>query len=147
MADTWAADGSADPQRAAASTRATLRRVFANVSESGFGEDFATALAEDLVFTATGTSPLAGRYSNKTEYREKVLGRLHDRLATPLRPSVEQFLVDGEWATVRFRTEGVRGVNGSDCSMQYCWLIRVVDGWITEIIGFYDSKKMNDLFA
>jgi hypothetical protein len=43
--------------------------------------------------------------------------------------------------------EGVHGVNGSDFSMQYCWLIRVVDGWITEIIGFYDSKKMNDLFA
>lgn len=128
-------------------TRATLERVFAHVSESGFGEDFAAALSDELVFTATGTSPLAGRYTSKAKYQEKVLGRLHERLATPLRPRIEQFLVDGEWATIRFRTEGVRGVNGADFSMQYCWLIRVVAGQITEIIGFYDSKKMLDLFA
>ncbi|MCT9113452.1 nuclear transport factor 2 family protein [Streptomyces mirabilis] len=128
-------------------TRETLEDVFSSVSESGFGEKFLDRLADDLVFTVTGSSPLAGRYTNKAEYREKVLARLHKRLAAPLRPTIEQFLVDREWGTVRFRTEDVHGRNGADFSMQYCWLTRVVDGRITEIIGFYDTKKMIDLFA
>jgi ketosteroid isomerase-like protein len=128
-------------------TTATLESVFSRISEHGFGQAFLDALADDLVFTATGSSPLAGRYTSKAEYQDRVLGRLHERLATPLRPAIEQMLVDGEWATVRFRTEGVRGHNGADFSMQYCWLLRVVDGRIVEIVGFYDTKKMVDLFA
>ncbi|WP_274911089.1 nuclear transport factor 2 family protein [Streptomyces sp. WZ-12] len=128
-------------------TRATLQDVFRTVSETGFGERFLDRLADDLVFTAAGTSPLAGRYTSKAEYSEKVLARLHERLATPIRPTVEQMLVDGEWAMVRFRSAGVHGHNGADFSMQYCWLIRVVDDRIVEITGFYDTKKMIDLFA
>ena len=128
-------------------TREVLETVFGGVRESGFGPAFFAALADDLVFTATGGSPLAGRYTSKAEYAEKVLARLHERLATPVRPAIEQILVDGEWACMRFRTEGVRGVNGTDFSMQYSWWLRVREGVITEIIGFYDTKKMIDLFG
>jgi ketosteroid isomerase-like protein len=124
-----------------------LDEIFSSVSETGFGAGFIDRLAEDLVFTATGDSPLGGRYTSKAEYQEKVLARLHERLATPLRPTIEQILVDGEWATVRFRTVGVRGHNGADFSMQYCWILRVVDETITEIIGFYDTAKMVALFS
>ncbi|MFK4548208.1 ketosteroid isomerase-like protein [Streptomyces tendae] len=137
----------ATPLDAAAVTRRTVERAFADVPQSGFTERFTEALADDLVFTATGTSPVAGRYESKTEYQTNVLARLHERLATPIRARVEQVIVEGEWATVRFRSHGVQGVNGIDFSMEYCWLIRVVDGRITEITGFYDTKKMNDLFA
>jgi uncharacterized protein len=138
----------AGPSSATSSaTAAVLGEVFSGVSEHGFGSAFLDALADDLVFTATGSSPLAGRYTSKAEYQDRVLERLHERLTTPLRPAIEQMLVDGEWATVRFRTEGVRGHNGADFSMQYCWLLRVVDGRIVEIVGFYDTKKMVDLFA
>jgi ketosteroid isomerase-like protein len=129
------------------STRETLDRVFRGVHERGFGEEFLAALSDDLRFTATGSSPLAGHYTSKTEYQTKVLARLHQRLATPIRPAIEQTLVDGEWACVRFRSEGVHGINGADFSMQYCWLLRVQDGSITEIVGFYDTKKMAELFA
>jgi ketosteroid isomerase-like protein len=124
-----------------------LDEVFSSVSETGFGAGFIDRLADDLVFTATGDSPVAGRYTSKAQYQEKVLARLHERLATPLKPAIEQVLVDGEWATVRFRTEGVRGHNGADFSMQYCWVLRVVDSTIVEIIGFYDTAKMVALFS
>jgi ketosteroid isomerase-like protein len=137
----------AAPPDVAAVTRRTVQRAFAGISQSGFTETFTDTLADDVVFTATGTSPVAGRYEGRTEYRTKVLARLHDRLAMPIRARVEQLIVEGEWATVRFRSHDVRGVNGTDFSMEYCWLIHVVDGRITEIRGFYDTKKMNDLFT
>ncbi|GAA1826781.1 nuclear transport factor 2 family protein [Pseudonocardia ailaonensis] len=128
-------------------TRATVEDLFAEVSRTGFGAGFQDRLSDDLVFTVTGTSPLAGRYPSRAEYQEKVLARLHERVATPIRPTVEQVLVDGEWATVLFRTEGVRGHNGADFGMRYCWVLRVVDDLVVEITGFYDSTKMLDLFA
>lgn len=137
----------AAPLDAAAVTRRTVERAFAGVPHSGFTETFTDALADDVVFTATGTSPVAGRFEGKTEYQTNILARLHDRLATPIRARVEQVIIEGEWATVRFRSHDVQGVNGTDFSMEYCWLIRVVAGHITEIVGFYDTKKMNDLFA
>jgi uncharacterized protein len=60
---------------------------------------------------------------------------------------VQKILADGEWGCVNFRTEGVTGRNGADFSMQYCWLIKVDGDQIAEVIGFYDTKKMNDVFA
>ncbi|WP_197379347.1 nuclear transport factor 2 family protein [Mycolicibacterium mengxianglii] len=128
-------------------TRKALEEVFSTASLSGFGETFLDRLSEDVTFTATGTSPLAGQYHGKAEYREQVLSRLHDRLATPMRPQLDQMVVDGEWAAVRFHTEGVRGTNGADASMQYCWVIRVSGDRIVEVIGYYDTEKMVGLFG
>lgn len=128
-------------------TRNTLMAVFANVSETGFGEGFAAVLADDLSFTATGDTPLAGHYTSKAEYQARVLDRLHEQLATPIQPRLEQMVVEGEWGVIRLRTEGVVGTNGSDFSMQYTWWLRVVDSQIVEIVGFYDTHKMHALFA
>ncbi|MFF4054016.1 nuclear transport factor 2 family protein [Streptomyces chartreusis] len=72
---------------------------------------------------------------------------MHARLSTPIRAHIEEAIVEGEWATVRFRSHDVLGGNGNDFSMQYCWGVRVVAGRIVEITGFYDTKKMNDLFT
>lgn len=134
-------------ERQSAVTRTTLENVFSSISESGLGEAFQDTLADDLVFTVTGTSPLSGTYTSKSEYLKNVLEPLHEQLDTALRPTLEQILVDGQWGTVRFRTEGVYGRNGADFSMQYCWLIRVIDYRIKEVVGFYDTNKMIRLFA
>jgi ketosteroid isomerase-like protein len=131
-----------------AATRATLERIFSTLAERGFGEAFLDALSDDLVWTATGSSPVAGRYEGKSEYVSKVATRLRERLDDgPMRPIVEMILADGPWGCVRFRTEGVTGRNGADFSMQYCWMVKVDGDHISEVVGFYDTKKMNDLFV
>ena len=130
----------------ASPTRTFFTNLFASISTSGFREDFLIALSDDIVWTATGTSPLAGRYEGKREYITKVLDPLHARLEDSPRTELERMTVEGEWAAVQFRSKGARGRNGADFSMQYCWLMRVVDERITEVVGFYD-QKMYDLFA
>lgn len=135
------------PEQPGAHTRAVLEDVFATTSQTGFGETFLDRLSDDVTFTATGTSPVAGQYHGKTEYREKVLSRLHDHLATPMRPQLDQMIVDGDWAAVCFHAEGVHGTNGSDASMQYCWVMRVAGDQIVDVIGYYDTAKMAGLFV
>jgi len=129
-------------------TRATLERIFSSLEESGFGQPFLDVLSDDLVWTATGSSPVAGRYEGKDVYIEQVSSRLHERLGdVSLVPIVEKILADGEWGCIKFRTEGVTARNGADFSMQYCWVVKVDGDLISEVIGHYDTKKMNDVFA
>lgn len=128
-------------------TRTFVEGLFSSMRDEGFSERFVDALDENLTWTATGNSPLGGVYRGKQEYLEKVLFPLRARLETQPIPNVESILVDGEWATVIFRSTGAKGKNGTDFSMQYCWVMRVVDQKFVEVIGFYDQKKVSDLFA
>jgi hypothetical protein len=31
--------------------------------------------------------------------------------------------------------------------LQFCWVIRVVDGLVREVVGYYDQTKVAELFA
>ena len=127
-------------------TREFVTGVFDNVSKTGFGSSFLDKISDDVIWTATGTSPMRGRYKGKVEYKEKVLDKLHERLEGFGLPSVDRIIVDGQWAAVNFHTTGAKAHSGLDFSMEYCWLMRVEDDRIVEVVGFYDSKKMCDLF-
>lgn len=141
----------------AQSTRAYLEQLFNDMAAQGTRTALPPALSEDLIWTATNTSPLAGRYVGKQAYLDQVLGVLGGELDRNAQSSMtlEQIIVDegSEWATVRFRTEGAKGKNGTDFSMSYCWVMRVGEasdsgglGRIKEVIGFYDGAKMYRLF-
>lgn len=132
--------------KSTARTREFVTGVFDNVSKTGFGPSFLDKISDDVVWTATGTSPMRGRYEGKAVYKEKVLDKLHERLEGFGMPSVDRILVDGQWAAVNFHTTGVKAHSGLDFSMEYCWLIKVENDSIVEVVGFYDSKKMCDLF-
>lgn len=129
-------------------TRAVLEPIFLANPEQGLGPKFRESLSDHLTWTATGSSPVAGTYHPKETYITKVWGPLHEKLAGAIKPiKTHRMIVEGEWASVFLESFGVKGKNGSDFSMQYNWLVRVVDGKILEVIGFYDQTKMNNLFA
>jgi uncharacterized protein len=72
---------------------------------------------------------------------------LDERLASWPKPVVERIIGEQEWAAVQFRSEDGKGKNGVDYNMQYCWLIRVSDGKVCEVVGFYDQLKVAELFS
>ena len=131
----------------ATATAAFLRHLFERISSQSWSTSFADALDDELVFTATGTSPVAGRYVGKRAYLEQILGRLHDRLQSWPRPVIDNMIVDGDQACIQFHGEGGIGHNGADFNMQYCWILKVRDNKIMEITGYYDAAKMIALFA
>jgi ketosteroid isomerase-like protein len=98
------------------STHTFLTNPFNFTSSSDFRDIFLDTLS-DVVWTATGTSSLSGRYEGKHEYITKVLQPLYGRLEASPRPEVEDMIVDGEWAVVQFRSKDTRGLNGTDISM------------------------------
>ena len=125
-----------------------LHDLFQRLADAGWtGGIFLDALADDLTWTVTGTSPISGTYRSKEEYAAKVFGPLDQRLETWPRPVVERIIADGDWATVLFDSHGGLGKNGTDYNMQYCWIMRVAEEKIREVIGFYDQVKVAQLFS
>jgi uncharacterized protein len=128
-------------------TRTFITKVFKSAAAEGLGGSFLDHLADDVHWNATGSSPLSGVYTSKQLYQQDVLGRLKDKLEYVPRPEIDRILVDGDWATVLFHTTGAKAKNGIDFSMQYCWLLRVQNEKIVEVVGFFDQKKATEVFA
>lgn len=94
-------------------TRAFLESLFSAVALDNFGASFAAALSDDLVWTVTGSSPIAGRYEGKQVYIDGVLTPLRAVLVSLPVPIVEHIVVDGNWCTVIWHSEGVKGKDGA----------------------------------
>jgi hypothetical protein len=125
-------------------TRTFINDVF---DGKGFGPKFLNYLSDDMVWTATGTSPLSGVYHGKRAYQDDVFSKISSKLEKAPKPIIDRILVDQDWASVLFHTDGATAKNGMDFSMQYCWWIKVAGNKIVEVVGFYDQKKLIDLFA
>jgi uncharacterized protein len=127
-------------------TRAFVTDLFDRIAATGGYAPLLDALAEDLVWTVTGTSPISGVYHGRQGYVAGVFSRLDERLEAWPAAHVEDILADGDTAVVFFTGAGGRGHNGLDYSMRYCWRMLVKDGLITEVTGYYDGIIVSKLF-
>ena len=98
-----------------------IRDLFNDIAADGFEKKFEDALHEDLVWVATGSSPVSGEYKGKQVYLEKIIRRLHDRLQSWPKAVVENILVDGDTACVQFHGEG--GVGKKRSELRYAVLL------------------------
>ena len=117
------------------------------MASTGYSEDFGNALSDDLVWTVTGSSPLAGRYEGKQAYIEGITKPILAKLKSPFCPILDRIIADGEWAAVHFHSKDVKAANGMNYDLDYCWLMKAVDEKIVEVVGFYDQRKVKDLFS
>jgi ketosteroid isomerase-like protein len=127
-------------------TRALVTAMFERWEQEGDTGPFLAALADDLSWTVTGSSPIAGTYFSKAAYIEGVYRRLDERLEAWPVPRVRMIVADGEWAVVLWRGVEGRGRRGEDYTMDYTWWMRLADDKIREVIGFYDGEKVHALF-
>jgi ketosteroid isomerase-like protein len=70
-------------------------------------------LSDDVLWTATGRSPVSGAFRGKQEHIERVYRPLDHKLATWLKPAVERVIANGDWGTVQFSSTGGLGTNGT----------------------------------
>jgi ketosteroid isomerase-like protein len=82
---------------------ALIQDLFGSIAQEGWSTKFNDALADDLVWVATGSSPVAGTYKGKQVYLEKIIKRLGDRLQSWLKPVVENLFVDGDTACIQVK--------------------------------------------
>ena len=108
--------------------------------EQGDSGPFFAALAEDLIWTARGTTPISGAYHGKANYIEKVY--------QPLPSLFRRILGDGDSMAVEWHGE-TPTASGSIYSQDYCWIIRVSEDKhaIQEVTGYFDTALVDRLLS
>jgi ketosteroid isomerase-like protein len=107
--------------------------------------DFFSILADDVSWTITGSSPVAGTYTSRQEFIERAIQPISARLSQPIRPNVQRIITEGDTVVVLWSGHAV-AADGGPYDNRYCWVMRLVDGKVKEATAFFDSPALTDLF-
>ncbi len=69
--------------------------------------DFFSILADDVSWTITGSSPVAGTYTSRQDFIERAIQPIGARLSQPIRPTVERIITDGDSVVVLWNGHAV----------------------------------------
>ena len=118
--------------------------LFAHL-EHGDGAKFFEQVADDVDWTVEGTHPLAGHYKSKQDFLAGTFTKLGKVLPRGTELTVENVLMDGDWAIVELRSMA-RAQNGMRFDNRYCWVCRFAGNRIVEVRAYLDSWLVGELF-
>jgi uncharacterized protein len=125
-------------------TKQDVLALFSHLAH-GDGAKFFEHVADDVDWTVMGTHPLAGRYRSKADFLGGTFNKLALVLPEGAELSVENVLLDGDWAIVELRSHAT-AKNGMRFDNHYCWLCRFAGQTIVEVRAYLDSWLVNELF-
>ena len=124
-------------------TRKFLTNIFAEWSSSGTMDPWLNVLDENLIWTAAGSKENLGEskaernyVDGKQNYIDNVLGNYKKWVKQPPVPKLQRLIVDGNWSTA-WLLASAETLDGKMLTLEYCWIIRVDNNKVTELIGFY----------
>lgn len=133
------APGPARPHADLMSTnKDVIERIFAETAKAN-GKPFVEAMAEDCVWRAMGESDWSGAYVGKAAILKGLLGPLAKRIeggrtrtiATRIHDAGDVVIVEAEGRN--------RTVDGAAYDNRYCFVIRLRNGKMTEIVEYLDT--------
>ena len=122
-----------------------VTQVFARW-EQGEQTSFFDALAEDVQWTAIGSTPISGHCTSKAEYLEKVYQPLRTHFSGPTHCQVKQILAEGDTVVVQWHGETPTRA-GRPYVQEYCWVLRVRGETIQAVHGYFDTAAVRHLLA
>ena len=100
-------------------------------------------ISVDVQWTITGSSVLAGTYTNRLDFIERAISRLKDSLKGSIKWQVQAIFIDGNTAIVEMRSDAV-AVKGHAYNNQYAWIMKFKQGMIIEARVYYDDKLVDE---
>lgn len=113
--------------------------------EAGDSSSFFAAVADDVIWTAIGNTPISGVSRGKKEYMEKTYLPLQTVFAGSTSCQVKRIVAENDTVVVQWHGEtplAKGGVYAND----YCWVVRVTAEKLTEVTGYFDTAAVNALF-
>jgi uncharacterized protein len=115
-----------------------LQDIFAGLAR-GDAKPFVDSLAEDFCWSAPGTNAWSGIYRGKKSVRDDLLRPLFANFADQYTNSAHRFIAEGEWVVVECSGK-VMTKSGRPYNNKYCWVCRVEDGQLKEVIEYMDTE-------
>ena len=122
-----------------------VRTAFASW-EQGDSRPFFQIVADDVTWRVIGSTPVSGTYHSRSEFLGGAAGQLFERFAEPLVAEVTAVHEAGD--TVVLQWQGTsRGVNGRPYNQDYCWVMRLADAKVVDVVAYLDTALVDDMFA
>src|SRR5262245_33743017 len=101
----------------------------------GNGAPFGDAMADDFNWTIVGDNAWSGTYRGKQAVRRDLLRPLFAKFATRYTNRAERILADGDFVVVQCKGQ-VETVSGVPYNNSYCWVVRMKDGKMQELVEY-----------
>ena len=114
--------------------------------EQGDSGPFFDLVADDVVWTVIGSTPVSGVYHSKQALLDKAFLPLLERLDGSLKTRFIDLAADGDRVILRHESTGV-AKTGVHYDQVYCFAMVMRDGKITEIVAYLDTELLSRVFA
>ena len=122
-------------------TRTLLQNVFDGLTR-GDSRPFVASLSDDFRWVLTGRTRWSRTYEGKEAVMQELMRPLFANFATQYTNTALRIIAEGEWAAVECRGN-VQTRRGERYDNQYCWVCRVQDGRLKEVVEYLDTQLVD----
>ena len=125
----------------AAANKQLMKDVFEQMA-AGNGQPFMDALADDVRWTAIGTSPWSRTYEGKQTIVAELMRPLFSQFADRYRARATRVVAEDDVVVVEARGQ-VQTKSGEPYNQTYCYVFRMADGRVQELTEYLDTDLVN----
>ncbi|HEY1522244.1 MAG TPA: nuclear transport factor 2 family protein [Solirubrobacteraceae bacterium] len=125
----------------AAANKQLMKDVFEEMA-AGNGQPFMDALADDVRWTAIGTSPWSRTYDGKQTIVAELMRPLFSQFADQYRARATRIVADDDIVVVEARGQ-VMTKSGEPYNQTYCYVLRLAGGQVQELTEYLDTDLVN----
>jgi ketosteroid isomerase-like protein len=130
----------------AADNKQRIQSAYDAWAKEGDGAQFFKLVADDVQWTITGSSPIAGLYTSRQQFLDQAIGPLERRLSQSIRPAIRSLWAEGD-TVIALWDGNATALDGQAYNNTYCWITRIVNGSIREAFAFFDAPPLIDLWS
>ena len=112
----------------------------------GEPEGFYDSLSDDVEWVFTGSHRYARTFKGRAEIKTGLFGSLGELLEGPIQLRILSVIAEGDKVVIEAKGEA-RAKNGKDYNNDYCIIVTLRDGKITEMREHLDSELVTEVFG
>jgi len=117
-----------------------MQHIFAELAK-GNGKAFVESLADDFCWTIPGTTKWSRTYRGRRAVLDELMKPLFAKFADQYTNTALRFIAEGEHVVVECRGR-VTTKTGKPYHNVYCWVCRVADGKLHEVMEYMDTELL-----
>jgi len=106
--------------------------------------NFFDILADEVIWTVSGNSPVSGIYTSKKVFLEQAVEPILEKLKTPLKPKLTSLTTDDNFVWLHF-TATAESINNRIYENDYIWKMQLKNDKIISCIAFLDTYALTEL--
>jgi ketosteroid isomerase-like protein len=127
----------------AARNREVMETAFTEAAR-GNGAAFRDAMADDIRWTVPGTMRCSGTYAGKEKVLTELFRPVMAQLSENYSYRATRFVADGDIVVVQIEGNNTTKA-GKPYNNSYCYVCRMEDGKMKEVVEYLDTKLFSEL--